>query len=228
MTVSWRRHPQFDHVALCDEAAGLAAIEEPDINLVLWHRHLDVELIQEIDKATYDELPDESTLAERIMGTKPVAWHERLFKEVNELSSALHTIIGRPPMINSVYRAKGTLSWSLGLNDSQRFHTDGIVGYTMLVTWRGPGTEWVPNGSPVRSMCFLGRSLKDRFTVPACFVQRVGRGEVMLMRGIQGERTILHRAPRIPYRTLRLRTVIDSLPSNAYSRRSRRLKLDAD
>ncbi len=201
-------HPQFGHVALCDQAGGLAAIHEPSINLVIWRRQIKPELVFSIDQASYNELPAERSLINfhYNMRIDQTGWHELLRGEVEELTKVFrsYTNCGRASAVG--YRDRGSICSSLRQGIAQKFHRDSVGSYRMLTTWRGPGTEWLPEQ----------RHLKERWEGPNYFisrfpVQQLLRGEVMLMRGGVMGATIFHRSPRLAWGSLRLVTVFDPL-----------------
>lgn len=116
--------------------------------------------------------------------------------DITSLVSALSRLSGGR-------RAKVTLG--VVADDScRRFHTD-YVGFRAVVTYAGPGTEWVPDDAVVREHLgkpFASIAVANRNTVPdRRRVQRASPYDMVLMKGLAAKGNadggLVHRSPPI-------------------------------
>lgn len=92
----------------------------------------------------------------------------------------------------------------------RKFHVD-YVGVRAVVTYAGPGTEWVLEGGAIRrhlAMPFATVALANRSTVPdRRFVRRARTFDLVVMKGLASkgneDRGVVHRSPPILRRRLR-------------------------
>lgn len=186
-----------------EDAAALGVVLDPAVNLCVWKRPVDEALGRWASEAcalgawrVQDTLegrqPDAAAL---VAGLPSGALRDALQADIEGLARRFAALLDAP-----------AVSASFGLVDHdmcRKFHAD-FVGIRLLVTYDGPGTEWVPEPALRRE----GASLPQRITVldPAA-VQSLQPGQVGLLKGDAwpGNRGhgAVHRSPPVSERGLR-------------------------
>jgi len=181
-------------IATCDAAEGLAAINEPDMALVIWRRALPSCLQAWLDRLDASCLPHlrvlvrpgdlrravEPQLDE--IGMPPGDMRDLLVGDVDDLVSAFAGIARSDLVDVRLERVSHDSCW--------KFHRD-FVEARLLTTYRGPGTEWVQPIHAERAM-----RAQKRFKGP---LEHVRGNDVALFKGnCAGPGSgIVHRSPPI-------------------------------
>ncbi len=171
----------------------LGRIAEPGVDLTIWNRPLPPALSGPLARSTLrtSTLPalrttvptvaPEATLAAALRDLKDRRLADALADDVGQLVRLVAPLIGRETLSVRLEAVTG--------DACRRFHADRIP-LRLIVTYRGPGTEWVdeavlpPGGDPRHP--------------PMEAVRRVPAGAVALFKGSLGsDRPLLHRSPPI-------------------------------
>lgn len=194
MSVFWRAHPLFGHVALCDGARGLAAIHQPHINLVIWERAIPEELLRTIGDAPLEQLPNVSW-RDRQWWTGP-RWHRELYDRLDGMAHAYAAISDIKRFSTTVFMSAYEKLAMEQRMSVEAFHTDGdAVIYRMFVVLRGPRFEWLPDNARRRTVTVR---YSPSFAASHKAVQTVPLGAAVLFKG-QGSfcrQPLIHRGPR--------------------------------
>lgn len=181
-------------VATCDAADGLAAINRPDTDLVIWRRRLSLDLQSWLDHLEASCLPDLRVLV-RPSDLRPALQPhfddcgvpqgrlcDLLVRDVEDLVSTFSKITRTDLVDVRLERVDHDACW--------RFHRD-CVEARLLMTYRGPATEWV---LPIHGE----RALREqrRFKGP---IEHLGKHDVAIFKGsCAGPGSgIVHRSPPI-------------------------------
>ena len=133
-------------VVTCDAAEDLAAINRPDIELVIWRRTLPSDFQAWLERSDPWHFPDTRVLVRpsdlrRAMepqlddcGLPPGAMRDLLLGDVDDLVSAFASITRADLVDVRLQRVSHDACW--------KFHRD-CVEARLLTTYRGPATEWV-------------------------------------------------------------------------------------
>ena len=133
-------------VAMCDAADGLAAINRPDMELVIWRRALPLRLQTWLDQMDASCLPDMRILVQpgdlrRAVephlddcGMPPGDMRDLLLGDVDDLVSAFARITQSALVDVRLERVSHDACWKV--------HRD-CVEARLLTTYCGPATEWV-------------------------------------------------------------------------------------
>ena len=133
-------------VVTCDAAEDLAAINRPDIELVIWRRTLPSDFQAWLEHMDTSYLPDLRVLVRPGNFRHPVElelddcgvpsgdMRDVLIADVEKLVSAFSEITGSDLVDVRLERVSNDACW--------RFHRD-CVDARLLTTYRGPATEWV-------------------------------------------------------------------------------------
>ena len=133
-------------IATCDAAEGLAAINKPNIGLVIWRRALPLCLQTWLDRMDASCLPDLRVLVQPSdlrravepqldhCGMPPGDMRDLLIGDVDDLVSAFAGIARSDLVDVRLKRISNDACW--------KFHRD-YVEARLLTTYRGPATEWV-------------------------------------------------------------------------------------
>ena len=181
-------------IATCDAAAGLAAINEPDRELVIWRRALPACLQTWLDRLDASCLPDLRVLVRPGDLRRAVEPHldeigmpqgdmrNLLVGDVDDLVSAFAGIARCDLVDVRLERVSHDSCW--------KFHRD-FVEARLLTTYRGPGTEWV---QPIHAEQAL--RAQKRFKGP---LEQISGNDVALFKGNRGGpgSGIVHRSPPI-------------------------------
>ncbi|MGF1605918.1 MAG: DUF1826 domain-containing protein [Rhodothalassiaceae bacterium] len=185
----------FDaRIGLCDTADGLAAINDPGMDLVIWRRALPVCLQTWLDRLDAACLPDIRLLVEPCdlrpalepdldaCGMPAGDMRDGLVRDVEGLAHAFCEIARSDCVDVRLERVGHDACW--------KFHRD-CVEARLLTTYRGPATEWVP---PTHSEQALRE--QKRFNGP---IEHLRRHDVAIFKGsCAGEGSgIVHRSPPI-------------------------------
>ena len=181
-------------IATCDEAEGLAAINGPDMELVIWRRELPQCLrnwIEHIDVADFRDIhvliqPQALRQALRPLldanGMPPGDMRNLLIGDVDDLVSGFSRVARTDLVDIRLERITHDACW--------KFHRD-CVEARLLTTYRGPATEWI---QPIHAE----RALREqkRFKGP---VEQFRNNDVAIFKGSCAEpgSGIVHRSPPI-------------------------------
>ena len=181
-------------IATCDAAEGLAAIDEPDMALVIWRRALPACLQTWLDRLDASCLPHLRVLVRPgdlrravephldEVGMPPGDMRDLLVGDVEDLVSAFAGIARSDLVDVRLERVSHDSCW--------KFHRD-FVEARLLTTYRGPGTEWV---QPIHAERAL--RAQRRFKGP---LEQISGNDVALFKGNRGGpgSGIVHRSPPI-------------------------------
>ena len=180
-------------IATCDAAEGLAAINEPDMALVIWRRALPSRLQIWLDRLDASCLPHLRVLVRPGDLRRAVEPHldeigmppgdmRDLVGDVDDLVSAFAGIARSALVDVRLERVSHDSCW--------KFHRD-YVEARLLTTYRGPGTEWV---QPIHAEPAL--RAQRRFKGP---LEQISGNDVALFKGNRGGpgSGIVHRSPPI-------------------------------
>ena len=181
-------------IATCDALEGLAAINEPDMALVIWRRALPSCLQTWLDQVDASSLPGlrvlvrPSDLRRAVephldeIGMPPGDMRDLLVGDVDDLVSAFAGIARSDLVDVRLERVSHDSCW--------KFHRD-FVEARLLTTYRGPGTEWV---QPIHAERAL--RAQRQFKGP---LEQISGNDVALFKGNRGGpgSGIVHRSPPI-------------------------------
>ena len=181
-------------IATCDAAEGLAAINEPDMALVIWRRALPSCLQTWLDQVDASSLPHLRVLVRPgdlgravephldEIGMPPGDMRDLLVRDVADLVSTFAGIARSDLVDVRLERVSHDSCW--------KFHRD-FVEARLLTTYRGPGTEWV---QPIHAERAL--RAQRRFKGP---LEQISGNDVALFKGNRGGpgSGIVHRSPPI-------------------------------
>lgn len=186
-------------------AETLSSIADPT-TLAIWRRHLDDQLIDAADKISERSLEYATSL-------DPFCEREkrRVRQELVDVTGGDYTPLHGDLLDLSRRYAKASQSRTVKIrletvrdDGCRRFHHDNVV-MRLVVTYRGPGTQWVP-------LAFASAA-RDQQTAYEGPVNRIKTGDVALFRGKKSGATdlIYHRSPPLAQGApARLVAVIDS------------------
>lgn len=190
------------HVGLATGYADLECIKEPHINLAIWPRSIPPSLALWLDQLPYEQLPNDRIILDGRQERNQIA---ALVKgNMNVVTTVTEYFIGDITEIVSQFRQLtgcGALQLRLERIDSpacKKFHADRI-GLRLLVTYRGAGTEWLPEHAVNRNAlgCCENHDICKNYRA----VQKLGRGHIGILKGsdyahgtIDG---IVHRSPSV-------------------------------
>ena len=181
-------------IATCDAAEGLAAINKPDMELVIWRRALPLHLQTWLDRMDASCLPDLRVLVRPCdlrravephldeSGMPPGDMRDLLVGDVDDLVSAFAGIARSDLVDVRLERVSHDSCW--------KFHRD-FVEARLLTTYRGPATEWV---QPIHAERAL--RAQKRFEGP---LEHIRSNDVAFFKGNCGGpgSGIVHRSPPI-------------------------------
>lgn len=181
-------------VARCDASEGLAAINKPDMELVIWRRVLPLCLRNWLERLDASCLPDLRVLVRPVdlrravephldeCGVPPGDMRNLLLNDIDDLVSAFAKITQSELVDVRLERVSHDACW--------KFHRD-CVEARLLTTYRGPATEWV---QPIHA----GQALREqkRFKGP---VEHLRIHDVAMFKGNCAETGsgVVHRSPPI-------------------------------
>ena len=181
-------------IEMCDAEEGLAAINKPGMELVIWRRTLPLCLRTWLDRVDASCLPHLRVLVQPgdlrravepyldEFGMPPGDMRDLLVGDVDDLVSAFAGITRSDLVDVRLERVSHDACW--------KFHRD-CVEARLLTTYRGPGTEWV---QPIHAEQAL--RAQKRFKGP---VERLRSNDVALFKGsCAGPGSgIVHRSPPV-------------------------------
>ncbi len=136
-------------IGTCNAAEGLAAINRPDMELVIWRRALPLCLQTWLERMDASRLPDVRILARPSdfrrdiephlddCGMPPGDMRDLLIGDVDDLVSGFSKVTRTDLVDVRLERVSHDACW--------KFHRD-CVEARLLTTYRGPATEWVQPG----------------------------------------------------------------------------------
>ena len=181
-------------IKVCKTRAGLASIEEPDTELVIWQRSFPSSFQDWIDKTDAASLPDVRILVkpdelrralEPLLdncGLRAGVMRERLITDVNDLVIAFADITRSDGVDVRLERVSHDACW--------KFHRDSVET-RLVTTYRGPTTEWVRHEYAEQAI-----QKQREFEGP---LEHLGEGDVAIFKGscANPNRGIVHRSPPI-------------------------------
>lgn len=181
-------------IETCDAADGLAAIDRPGTQLVIWRRARPLRLQTWLDHLEASCLPDTRIFVRPrdlrpalqphldACGVPPGEMRDLLIRDVDDLVSTFAMITRTDFVDVRLERVSDDACW--------RFHRD-CVEARLLTTYRGPATEWV---QPVHAECALRE--QKRFKGP---LEHLRTHDVAIFKGsCAGPGSgIVHRSPPI-------------------------------
>lgn len=181
-------------IAFCDTSDGLAAIDQPDTDLVVWRRALPSHLRTWLDGLEAPCLPDLRLLVRPDDLRRALQPHldacglpsgdlrDLLIRDIEGLVSTFAEVTGTALVDVRLERVDHDACW--------RFHRD-CVEARLLTTYRGPATEWVQPTHGEQALCE-----QKLFTGP---IERLGAHDVAIFKGsCAGPGSgIVHRSPPI-------------------------------
>ena len=181
-------------IETCDAAEGLAAINKPEIELVIWRRALPLCLQTWLERLDASSLPEVRVLVQPSdlrravepklddFGMPPGDMLDLLLRDIDDLVAAFARITRSDLVDVRLERVSHDACW--------KFHRD-CVEARLLTTYRGPATEWV---QPIHAE----RALREhkRFKGP---LERLRIHDVAIFKGscAGAGSGIVHRSPPI-------------------------------
>ncbi|QCG90446.1 DUF1826 domain-containing protein [Azospirillum sp. TSH100] len=197
------------HVAECRTADALSVIRRPEINLAVWRRPLPAGVSAQSAWAAAHGLschlatsPDEAA-ADLLAALPPRRIEGPLLTDIVGLVRLYADLVGCTALRLRLDSLSG---------DGCRFFHVDYVGLRLLCTYRGAGTQWLPDGAVTRSA--LGRGDNEAVLSDPGRVQSLRAGDVALLKG-EGwpgnrGRGLVHRSPpATPPRAPRLLLCLD-------------------
>lgn len=174
-----------------DDPTALTHIFNQDVNLAIWNRTLDDNIVH------YSQLLCRDFKSYQMRFCGDIAAIE------SHLQSDLPAILGKSDFIDDVLLLVDMFSELLGLNEvglrlavltkamCPKFHVDRVPA-RLITTYRGNGTEWVDNAQ-------VNRDERGTIEVPkSAFINHLYEGQVGLMKGESWEgnegRGLVHRS----------------------------------
>ena len=184
---------RFPGVTRGEDLVDLAAVLEPDVHVAIWHRPADEQIVRLLEHRDCTlERPSrivvrsgEMSVAQLTEQVVPEAWGAVDSVAAAMLGADIHRLC---EMFAELLCADELMISLEGPDEATcpRFHVDR-VGVRMLVTYAGPGTEWLPDEHVDRR--WLGEAGHGRpdhengVMLPHAEVQRVSPFEVVLLKG---------------------------------------------
>ncbi|CAO3428916.1 DUF1826 domain-containing protein [Azospirillum endophyticum] len=183
-----------EHVAQCRTAATLSAIRRPDLTLAIWRRRLPAGVsAQSAGVAAHGLSCHLATSSDEASGDLLAALPPR--RIAGPLLTDIVALVRLYADIVGCMAVRLRLD-SLPGNGCRFFHVDH-VGLRLLCTYRGAGTQWLPDGAVTRSA--LGRGDNDAVLSDPGHIQSLRAGHVALLKGEgwPGNRGhgLVHRSP---------------------------------
>lgn len=183
------------HPAVCRTAGGLSAIGRSGVTLAVWRRRLPAGLsrhcaqLAEKDWPSFQLATTPDEVATDLAAALPSRWNAGpLFDDIVHLVSVYADIVGCPAVRLRLNSLSG---------DGCRFFHVDYVGLRLLCTYRGAGTQWLPDGAVNRSA--LGRGDNDAVLSDPRRIQALRAGHVALLKGEAWPgnrgRGLVHRSP---------------------------------
>jgi hypothetical protein len=189
---------------IVDDAAELACILDPLVNICVWQRSLRPEIIE----YCYEARAGRSGSVERFAAVDGLDIEDLLAplprgRGRAELRADIQALVARYAALVGCKRVKASLE-VVETDSCRKFHAD-LVGVRLLCTYAGPGTQWVPNASARREMLSQPRlafeAANQAIAPKQEAVRQVATGDVALLKGEAwpGNRGngIIHRSPPI-------------------------------
>lgn len=191
-----------DHVVVGGRPEVLERVRAPGKNLAIWVRDagdLAPGLGDWLDGLSAAEIPNHQDIVSREAAPGVIRAACEATLPAGPLREALIVELGERVEAMFAFTGEALLKLRLDRLDGPacvRFHQDA-VGIRLLCSYRGPGTEWVPDAAVVPAK--LGRSLPNSEIVPeASEIRSLPRFAVGLLKGSDardGTFGIVHRSP---------------------------------
>lgn len=173
------------HVLNAPQVDDLAAICHPDKNLVIWQRSIPEHVERWLDRQPTSRLPDDRIILD---GCAAESYEIAALLHSNKLEKCEQAKWLQDDIQNLVgmfRKLSGYSALSLRLdtvrNDGcRKFHADK-VGLRLLCTYRGSGTQWLPELAVNRAA--LGILDNDAICLDAAKIQQLSRGDVGIFKG---------------------------------------------
>lgn len=192
-----------DHVRVGREEAILEEIRTPGCNLAIWTRDqgsLSPEAILWLDNLTVTQIPDKQLYVSRDLMPESVrAECERTMPKGPERNEVIEDLIAR---VDKMFEFTGNAILKVRLDrvDGKlctRFHQDA-VGVRMLCTYKGLGTEWIPNEAVMKEGVGVKLRSKAERQSKGLVSRHLPRFAVGYLKGCNapdGSFGIVHRSP---------------------------------
>ncbi|WP_308388217.1 DUF1826 domain-containing protein [Acidithiobacillus sp. AMEEHan] len=191
----------ISHSVEVDAAADLAAIYDPDVQLVIWRRPLNMEL-----RNYWRQTTEAGTEGKRVVA-RGGALPENLLPDFPGRDTAWVELRFLDQLFRDLCEAE-TIGIRIECSQDRvcpRFHVDHVA-LRLLCTWKGPGSEWLEDGEVDRR--FLGRGsrgLADEesgLLRPGARIRQIPEQAVALCKGDAWAgnegRGVVHRSPAVP------------------------------
>lgn len=200
--------------SLGNDAAVLADVYRDDVNIAIWQRELNADIIAAADRVLAAPHPLELS-----MTVSPGTVQARL-EDTLATSALTEDIVELVSMFSCLFEAEriGLRLTVLDRAMCPRFHVDNVP-CRFITTYQGPATEWLPHEAVDRSR--LGRGnrgmpdAKSGLYGLSTDVRQMNPGDVALLKGELWEGNenagLVHRSPGVGRREKRLVLTLDML-----------------
>lgn len=186
------------------DAGVLSAVHEPEVNVAIWERSVPVAVVAQLrewaktSKTEFDEQLDTKSFAlgRAIAGLTDEKTRSWLVADVAETLGAFASVAGTTRMRVSF--------GAVNTDKCRKFHVD-FVGLRLVLTYAGPGTEWLPNSAVDRAA--LAHPLdcpcdaNKKIVRSEGEIRRAKAGDVVILKGgkFHGDptRAAVHRSPPV-------------------------------
>lgn len=188
------------HILFADDAAALANIHERDLNLVVWQRNLPLVLNSFAAALSWHRFDEEH----RITISEAPALLQRILAQLSPAASAgrrllsgdLCALVGLYGRLAGCDRVSIRLEATDG-NSCSQFHVDWL-GLRLVVTYAGPGTQFLPEWAVDRKALLAN---PENVCRNEAAITEVPAGAVALLKGSgyvgKAGYGIVHRSPPI-------------------------------
>ncbi|WP_377811409.1 DUF1826 domain-containing protein (plasmid) [Azospirillum sp. A29] len=181
--------------ARCRTANALSVIRRSDVNLAVWHRRLPAGIsgqcaqLAEQDWPSFQLATTSDEVTADLAAALPSRWNAGpLFDDIVHLVTVYAGILGCTAIRLRLDSMSG---------DGCRFFHVDHVGLRLLCTYRGAGTQWLPDGAVTRPA--LGRGDNDAVLSDPRRIRMLHAGHVALLKGEAWPgnrgRGLVHRSP---------------------------------
>lgn len=206
------RAPALPSFFVTSERSELFHLKHPALNVLLWQRLLPPEVLESLEQLCREH--GSFNRAQRLTLEAPEHWQDTLLRELPLCSTVLTWLKEDFEHLRQVFQAlvqsEVTASLSLiGHDACRQFHFD-YLRVRLIVTYSGPGTEWVPEEGVNRLALdhrWARAELANAHIAKPETVRQAHTGDVLLLKGAawpeNGARGAVHRSPPIREQGLR-------------------------
>ncbi|MCE5359539.1 DUF1826 domain-containing protein [Candidatus Igneacidithiobacillus taiwanensis] len=188
------------YALMVDAAADLAAIYDPDVQLVVWQRPLNAEL-----RSYWQRAAEAGNVGRRIVA-RDGALPEDLLPDLPGVETAWSELRFVDWLFRDLCEVR-TLGVRIECSQDRvcpRFHVDHVA-LRLLCTWKGPGSEWVDDAQVDRRFLGAGsRGLPDEqsgLLRPGAKIWQIPEQAIALCKGDawagNERRGVVHRSPAV-------------------------------